>query len=170
MTGFWKSFGPGLLFAGTAVGLSHLVQSTRAGAIYGLGLLGAIALIHILKYPLFRFGAHYAAVTGTSLVTGYRNQGMFAVWLLLFVLLSYMFFALGAVSLLSAALIQVVLGWDINTTVFGAAILVSWRGISRRWTVPMAGPIEQNTDCRARGIDTRGHAGRFTSTQPDILA
>jgi len=27
-----KSLGPGLLFAGAAVGVSHLVQSTRAGA------------------------------------------------------------------------------------------------------------------------------------------
>ena len=30
--------GPGLLFAAAAVGTSHLVQSTRAGAAYGLTL------------------------------------------------------------------------------------------------------------------------------------
>ncbi len=30
-----KSLGPGLLWAGAAIGVSHLVQSTRAGAIYG---------------------------------------------------------------------------------------------------------------------------------------
>ena len=29
----FKSLGPGLLFAGAAVGVSHLVQSTRAGQI-----------------------------------------------------------------------------------------------------------------------------------------
>ena len=29
---FLKSIGPGLLFAGAAIGVSHLVQSTRAGA------------------------------------------------------------------------------------------------------------------------------------------
>ncbi len=27
----WKVLGPGLLYAGAAVGVSHLVQSTRAG-------------------------------------------------------------------------------------------------------------------------------------------
>ena len=30
-----KSLGPGLLFAGAAIGVSHLVQSTRAGADFG---------------------------------------------------------------------------------------------------------------------------------------
>ena len=29
---FWKSFGPGLVWAATSIGVSHLVQSTRAGA------------------------------------------------------------------------------------------------------------------------------------------
>ena len=34
-----KKLGPGLLFAGAAIGVSHLVQSTRAGADFGWGLL-----------------------------------------------------------------------------------------------------------------------------------
>ena len=34
-----KNLGPGLLFAGAAIGVSHLVQSTRAGADFGLGLI-----------------------------------------------------------------------------------------------------------------------------------
>ena len=34
-----KTLGPGILFASTAIGVSHLVQSTRAGAKYGFGLL-----------------------------------------------------------------------------------------------------------------------------------
>ena len=33
--------GPGILFASTAIGVSHSVQSTRAGAIAGFGLLWA---------------------------------------------------------------------------------------------------------------------------------
>lgn len=32
-------FGPGLLYAGAAVGVSHLVQSTRAGAEFEFQLL-----------------------------------------------------------------------------------------------------------------------------------
>ena len=31
-----KRLGPGLLFAGAAIGVSHLVQSTKAGAEFGL--------------------------------------------------------------------------------------------------------------------------------------
>ena len=39
-----SKLGPGLLFAGAAIGVSHLVQSTRAGADYSFGLLIAILL------------------------------------------------------------------------------------------------------------------------------
>ena len=46
-----KKLGPGLLFAGAAIGVSHLVQSTRAGADFGWGLLWALALSNLFKYP-----------------------------------------------------------------------------------------------------------------------
>ena len=49
----FKSLGPGLLFAGAAVGVSHLVQSTRAGADFGFGLLWVLLLATIFKYPFF---------------------------------------------------------------------------------------------------------------------
>ena len=64
--GRWKALGPGLLMAGAAIGVSHLVQSTRAGAVYGFGLLGLVLLANLAKYPAFRFGPAYAAATGTS--------------------------------------------------------------------------------------------------------
>ena len=38
-----KSIGPGLLYPGAAVGVSHLVQSTRAGAKYGLIMILVVA-------------------------------------------------------------------------------------------------------------------------------
>ncbi len=78
---FWRAFGPGLLWAGASVGVSHLVQSTRAGAQAGFGLAGVILLALILKYPFFEFGPRYAAVTGESLVEGYRRIGSWAIWL-----------------------------------------------------------------------------------------
>ena len=59
-----KHLGPGLLFAGAAIGVSHLVQSTRAGADFGFGLIWALVLIHIIKYPFFQFGPRYATATG----------------------------------------------------------------------------------------------------------
>ena len=48
-----KNLGPGLLYAGAAIGVSHLVQSTRAGAMFGFTLIWAILLAHLIKYPFF---------------------------------------------------------------------------------------------------------------------
>jgi len=55
----WRMIGPALLFAGAAIGTSHLFQSTRAGAVYGLALVVVILLACLLKYPAFRFGVDY---------------------------------------------------------------------------------------------------------------
>jgi len=70
-----KNLGPGLLFAGAAIGVSHLVQSTRAGADFGLGLLWALLLVNLFKYPFFQFGPRYASATGESLLDGYKKMG-----------------------------------------------------------------------------------------------
>ena len=67
----WAAFGPGILWAATAIGVSHLVQSTRAGASAGFGLAGVILIALVLKYPFFEYGPRYAAATGQSLVEGY---------------------------------------------------------------------------------------------------
>ena len=75
MTVFLKKLGPGLLFAGAAIGVSHLVQSTKAGADYGLGLIWALILVNIFKYPFFQFGPRYALATGESLLSGYKKLG-----------------------------------------------------------------------------------------------
>ncbi|MDC1265830.1 divalent metal cation transporter [Flavobacteriaceae bacterium] len=75
MKRFIQKLGPGLLFAGAAIGVSHLVQSTRAGADFGFGLLWALLLIHLVKYPFFQYGPRYASATGESLLEGYRKLG-----------------------------------------------------------------------------------------------
>ena len=72
---FLNSLGPGLLFAGAAIGVSHLVQSTKAGAEFGFGLLWALLLVHLFKYPFFQFGPRYAAATGETLLDGYKKLG-----------------------------------------------------------------------------------------------
>lgn len=77
----WRAIGPGILFAGAAVGNSHLVQSTRAGGEYGLALIGIVFIAHAMKYPAFRFGPYYAAATGNSLIEGYRQLGHRALWI-----------------------------------------------------------------------------------------
>ena len=75
MKRFIQKLGPGILFAGAAIGVSHLVQSTRAGADFGFGLLWALLLIHLVKYPFFQYGPRYASATGESLLEGYRKLG-----------------------------------------------------------------------------------------------
>jgi len=48
-----KRLGPGLLFAGAAIGVSHIFQSTRAGAEFGFSLIAFVILSNLLKYPFF---------------------------------------------------------------------------------------------------------------------
>ena len=84
--GVWKALGPGILYAGAAVGASHLVLSTQAGASYSYKLIGAIILINLFKYPFFEFSYRYTAATGKSVLDGYRKLGKWA--LITFFLLS----------------------------------------------------------------------------------
>lgn len=78
-----STIGPGLLFAGAAIGGSHLIQSTRAGASYNFDLLIIVFLSNLIKYPFFEFGHRYVAATGESLIDGYKKMGNWAVWLFL---------------------------------------------------------------------------------------
>jgi Mn2+/Fe2+ NRAMP family transporter len=112
---FWRNFGPGLLWAAAAIGVSHLVQSTRAGAQAGFGLSGVILVAFVLKYPFFEFGPRYAAATGASLVEGYRRIGTWALVLYLGITLATAGIVQTAVVLFTAFLLQYVfgLGWSI---------------------------------------------------------
>jgi Mn2+/Fe2+ NRAMP family transporter len=111
-TTFWKSFGPGLLWAGTAIGVSHLVQSTRAGADTGFALAGVIILALVLKYPFFEFGPRYAAATGTSLIEGYRRTGRWALYLYFASVLTTVVFTQAAILMFCSYLFQNAFGLD----------------------------------------------------------
>ena len=113
-----KKLGPGLLFAGAAIGVSHLVQSTRAGADFGLGLLWALLLVNLFKYPFFQFGPRYASATGESLLDGYNKLGK-GVLIAYFVLsLATMFTIQTAVTIVTAGLANSLFG-DISFLNFG---------------------------------------------------
>ena len=100
----WESIGPGLLWAGTAVGVSHLVQATRAGAGYGLALLWIVIAANLLKYPAYEAGARYAVATGTSLLSGYKKRGIWAIYLFIALTLSTMCTVIAAVAFVSAGM------------------------------------------------------------------
>lgn len=107
---FLQSLGPGILFASTSIGVSHLVQSTRAGALYGFGLLWAIVLANLLKYPFFEYGSRYANVKGESIIDGYNKMGKWALWLYFLITLGTMFFVTAAVGAVTAGFMDNLFG------------------------------------------------------------
>jgi Mn2+/Fe2+ NRAMP family transporter len=107
---FLLTLGPGILFASTAIGTSHLVQATRAGAEYGYALLWAILAANIAKYPFFEFGTRYANATGTSLIAGYRTFGKWASWTYLILTALTCAFVMGGVGIVTAAFLDNLFG------------------------------------------------------------
>lgn len=126
-----KSLGPGLLFAGAAIGVSHLVQSTRAGADFGFGLLWALLLVNIFKYPFFQYGPRYATATGESLIDGYKKLGKGVLILYYILTFATMFTIQAAVTIVTAGLAANLFGftnnittWSIIITLISVTILV----------------------------------------------
>lgn len=118
MLNFLKKLGPGLLFAGAAIGVSHLVQSTRAGADFGFGLLWALILVNLFKYPFFQYGPRYALATGESLLDGYKKMGK---W----VLIAYYILTFATMFTIQTAVTVVTAGLAVN--LFGITTdIVSW--------------------------------------------
>jgi Mn2+/Fe2+ NRAMP family transporter len=72
-----NTIGPGILMATAAIGGSHLVAATQAGALFGWQLLWLIIVVNLLKYPFFRFGVEYTLHTKRSVIEGYKRQGKF---------------------------------------------------------------------------------------------
>ena len=123
MKRFIKKLGPGLLFAGAAIGVSHLVQSTRAGADYGFGLLWALLLIHLVKYAFFQFGPRYANATGESLLEGYLKLGK-GVLILYGLLTSLTMFTIqAAVTIVTAGIATSLFGDFISVKLWTVVIL-----------------------------------------------
>jgi len=104
-TNLWKALGPGILVACAAVGGSHLVWSTRAGAEFGWSLLWLVLLANLLKFPFFFYGQRYAAATGESLLAGYKRLGIGYVWVFLAVNILTGTINIAGVSMLSGALL-----------------------------------------------------------------
>jgi len=123
MTFNLKKLGPGLLFAGAAIGVSHLVQSTRAGADFGLGLIWALLLIHLFKYPFFQFGPRYATATGESLLDGYKKLGKGVLAIYFIITLATMFTIQTAVTIVTAGLASSLFGDFVSIEVWSIIIL-----------------------------------------------
>ena len=101
-----KSIGPGFLLAGAAIGVSHLVQATRAGADYGFILIWVLVLACVSKYPFLEFGPRFAAGTGKHLISGYKSLGRFSYWTYLIITIGSMFIIQAAVTIVTAGLAE----------------------------------------------------------------
>ena len=118
-----RIMGPGLLYAGAAIGVSHLVQSTRAGAYFGFELIWAIILANLMKYPFFQFAPRYTAATGQNLIEGYKKLGNWAVILYLILTILSMFVIQAAVTIVTAGLFGYVFGINLSAAAISAILL-----------------------------------------------
>ena len=121
----FKNIGPGFLLAGAAIGVSHLVQSTRAGADYGFILIWALILACVSKYPFLEFGPRYAAGTGNHLITGYKKLGVFPYWIYIIITVGSMFIIQAAVTVVTAGLAERLFGFGWSPFVWSVILLGS---------------------------------------------
>ena len=119
-----SKLGPGLLFAGAAIGVSHLVQSTRAGADFGWGLIWALILVNIFKYPFFQYGPRYAMATGESLLDGYYKVGKIFLLIYFMMNLATMFTIQTAVTIVTAGLASSLFGITDNMVMWSLIITI----------------------------------------------
>jgi len=120
-----SKLGPGLLFAGAAIGVSHLVQSTRAGAEFGWGLIWALILVNIFKYPFFQYGPRYAIATGESLLDGYYKIGKVFLITYFILNLATMFTIQTAVTIVTAGLASSLFGITDNMVIWSLIITIT---------------------------------------------
>ncbi|MFL0169051.1 Nramp family divalent metal transporter [Tenacibaculum maritimum] len=122
---FLNSLGPGLLFAGAAIGVSHLVQSTRAGAEFGFGFLWALLLVNLFKYPFFQFGPRYTAATGETLLDGYKKLGKGVLIAYYIINIATMFTIQAAVTIVTAGLASQLFGLTNNLVIWSVIITIA---------------------------------------------
>jgi len=125
MKNLFKTLGPGLLWAGAAIGVSHLVQSTRAGANYGFYFIIFLLLANFLKYPSFEFGTRYATATGKSLIYGYSQLRKWVIVVYWLLTISTMFAIQAAVTIVTAGLVGNIFHLQISINTISAIILLT---------------------------------------------
>ena len=130
LTYFLRALGPGLLMAGAAIGTSHIVQATRAGADFGFQLIILVLLINLLKYPFFEYGHRYAIATGENLLDGYKRMGRGFLYAFLALAIISAIASTAAVTFVTVAILQYFVGavlpsivWAILIIAFCIAIL-----------------------------------------------
>lgn len=118
-----RVLGPGLLMAGAAIGVSHLMQSTRAGAAFGFQLVILVVAANLFKYPFFEYGHRWAAATGESLLDGYLRMGRSYLWLFLSLNLVTAMISVAGVTFVTAALAQNLFQLGLGAEIWSAILM-----------------------------------------------
>ena len=124
MIKFIRKLGPGLLFAGAAIGVSHLVQSTRAGAEFGFGLIWVLILCNFFKYPFFLFGTKYTHATGETVLDGYLKINKLVLVIYFILSLVTIFTIQAAVTIVTAGLAIELFGITDDITYWALLIII----------------------------------------------
>lgn len=174
-----SALGPGIVMAGAAIGGSHLVQSTRAGADYGFGLVWAVVVALVLKYPFMEFAPRYTSATGESFLQGYLRVGRWAVWIfLIFTCCTMVFVTAALLSItagLAASLIPLGLsefGWRVAIAVACVLILAGggYPALDRLMKVIVVLLALLTMSAVAAAIATTPWHGHLNATQPPVLS
>ncbi len=183
LTKLQEKLGPGLLYAATAVGVSHLVQSTRAGALFGITMIAYVVFMSLLKYPTFLFGARYTSATGDTLIDGYERMGKWILYLFFIMQLFEYTFAIAGVAVVSAGLVKSVFDINIGDIPMAVGLILSclavlaigryaWlEDISKALVITFTLCIILATVIAVAGIDTGGArlSADLTLDTPTIL-
>ncbi|WP_412498900.1 Nramp family divalent metal transporter [Vibrio furnissii] len=120
-----RSLGPGIMMAAAAVGGSHLVASTKAGAIYGWQLAILILLVNLFKYPFFKAGVQYTMGTGDSLVEGYAKMGKPYLWIFAVLAVFSGIVNTAALLMFSASLLSYFIPFELSLPVLSGIVLAT---------------------------------------------
>ncbi|MGC7559271.1 NRAMP family divalent metal transporter [Pasteurella sp. PK-2025] len=120
----FAALGPGILMASAAVGGSHIIASTQAGAIYGWQLAIIIILANLFKYPFFRFGAQYTLDSGETLLQGYLKKGKAYLWIFFILNAFATVINTAAVGLLCAAILTFVLPIHVPVATLSSIVII----------------------------------------------
>lgn len=130
----WKTkfsaMGPGVLMASAAVGGSHIVASTQAGALYGWQLAIIIVLANLFKYPFFRFGVQYTLENNRSLIEGYKEKGQHYLWVFFILNVLATMINTAGVGIVTAAILKFMLPneWALSIPQLSVIVIASTWG------------------------------------------
>ena len=120
---YMQILGPGILGAAAAIGGSHLVASTQAGAIYGWQLVGLILLVNLLKYPFFQIGARYTMAANETLIQGYDRIGRGYLYLFTALNLVAAVISTAGVAMLCGSILGLFIGDSLTVTQLSMIVL-----------------------------------------------